>query len=133
MYLVIECCDREVSDIKPARDAAESVKIANEMLEDHLETIGYPRDEPDSDSLRRSDPEDGESDAWCNLKDMKFDAFRVALGSDGAGMALDILLKEFCKSVMSTGASGCCDGACDDCPVNGVLEMLANGCKKSGG
>lgn len=126
MYLVIECCDREISDIKPARDQTESVKLANEMLEDHLETIGYDRNEPNGEDLQRCDPGDGESGAWCNLKDMKFDAFRVALGSDGAGTALDILLKEFCKSTMSTAGSDCCDGACDECPVNGVLSMLAD-------
>lgn len=125
MYLVIECCDREVSDVKPAKDAAESVKLANGMLEDHLETLGYDRNEPDGDGLQRCDPENGEGDAWCNLKDMKFDAFRVALGSDGAKAALDILLKEFCKETMGAPGSGCCDGACDGCPVNGVLEMLS--------
>lgn len=125
MYLVIECCDREVSDVKIAKDAAESVKTANAMLENHLKTIGYSKNEPDGDDLQRCDPEGGENGAWCNLKGMKFDAFRFALGPAEAPKALDILLKEFCKSTMSTAASGCCDGACDDCPVNGVLEMIA--------
>lgn len=126
MYLVIECCDREISDIKAARDAAESAELANGMLEGHLRTIGYNENEPDGEDLQRCGPGSGESGAWCNLKDMRFDAFRFTLGPEDAPKALDILLKDFCKSVMSTAASGCCDGACEECPVNGVLAMLAD-------
>ena len=124
MYLVIECCDREVSDVKPAKDQAESVRIANEMLEDHLETVGYPRDEPDGDDLQRCDPENGESCAWCNLKGMKFDAFRIALGSDGARTALDILLKELCRDAMKDPDSECGDGSCESCPITGSLQLV---------
>lgn len=125
MYLVIECCDREISDVKTARDAAESVRLANGMLEDHLQVIGYGKDEPDGEDLQRCGPGDGESCAWCNLKNMKFDAFRVALGSDGARTALDILLKELCRAEMSAPGSGCGDGSCEDCPITKTLEMLS--------
>lgn len=35
-------------------------------------------------------------------------------------------LKGLCKHVMGTDDSNCCDGACDNCPITGVLEMLEN-------
>ncbi len=124
MYLVIECCDREISDVKPAKDQAEAVKLANGLLEDHLEIIGYDKDEPDGESLQRADPAGGEQGAWCNLKDMKYDAFCVALGSDGADAALDILLKELCKKTMEKPGSPCGDGECEECPVTGSLQLI---------
>lgn len=124
MYLVIESCDREISDVKPAKDEAESIKIANGMLESHLETIGYDKNEPDGEDVQRCDPENGEQGAWCNLKDMKFDAHRFALGSAEAGTALDILLKELCKDVMHRPGSSCGDGGCDECPITGALEFI---------
>ena len=124
MYLVIETCDRELSDINPAKDRKEATELANGLLADHLETIGYPRDEPDLDSqLRRADPENGESGAWSNLKNARYDAFVAALGSDGAGRALEILLEELCKGRTAQEDSGCYDGACENCPVSAVLHM----------
>ena len=80
MYLVIECCEREITAIKPAETEDKAMTMANALLEDHLENIGYERDTEDEPyALYRARPGYGDTCAWSNLHDQNYDAFFIPL------------------------------------------------------
>lgn len=134
MYLVIEICDREAVICRPAKDRGEASRIANELLKEHCETVGKPEvydvyaggKAPDEwpPALQLAAPEDGEMGAWSNLNGLHWDAHVMYVPDDTAAAMLDMLLKQLCKAETDHPGSCCGDGACDDCPVTGALEML---------
>lgn len=134
MYLVIEICDREAAQCLPAKDRGEASRIANELLKKHCETVGKPEvydvyadGKAPSEwppALQLAAPEDGEMGAWANLNGLHWDAHVMYVPDDTAASMLDMLLKQLCKAETDRPDSRCGDGACDDCPVTGALEML---------
>lgn len=135
MYLVIEIYDRDFVQALPARDRNEASGIANRLLEDHCNTIGEPEayktysgPKPPDDwppQLHLDDPSDGESGAWANLKDMKWDAHVASIPDDIQTSMLDVLLKALCKKTMDAPDSDCGDGSCEDCAISTVLSIAA--------
>ena len=127
MYLIIEVCNREVASIHAAKDLPSAAAKSNELLDEHLETIGMDKDGSyEWNKMQRADPEGGEQSAWCNLKDMHWDAHVAYAGESAEKSMLDALLKELCKKAMDAPGSGCGDGSCEDCAVNTVLGMASD-------
>lgn len=134
MYLVIEICDREAAQCLPAKDRGEASRIANELLKKHCATVGKPEvydvyadGKAPSEwppALQLAAPEDGEMCAWANLNGLHWDAHVMYVPDNTAASMLDMLLKQLCKAEMLRPDGRCGDGACDDCPVTGALEML---------
>lgn len=145
MYLVIETCDRAVSDIRFAKDLKEAEDVANNLLEAHCANIGredlYTVEGGAADSeeyppeVQPADRNSAEWGAWCNAADMDYDAHITSIDDDAAATLLDILLKNLCKKAMFANGSACGDGACDDCPVAKAMEMakaIQNQSRKDG-
>lgn len=73
------------------------------------------------------DPESDETNAWSNLKDIHYDVYiREQPDSQDPTESDAVIarLKELCRQTMEADSSSCCDGACDECPINGVLDTL---------
>ena len=128
MYLVIECCEREISQVRPAADTAAAAALANELLEKYLSEIGADAS-PSGEwppETQRADPAAGEYSAWSNAKGKHYDAHCFGLPDDVSSPIAAALLKSMCKARMDADDSDCGDGTCDDCHINGVLSMLGN-------
>lgn len=103
-------------------------------MKEHCETIGKPEvydayagpKAPDKrpPQLHLDTPEDNEMGAWANLEGMHWDAHVMYVPDDTAAAMLDMLLKVLCLAEMGQPDNRCGDGACEDCPVTGCLEML---------
>lgn len=136
MYLVIETCDRMASDLRPAKDIRDAADKANELLKAHCATLDKPEmydayagpAKPDvwPPEMQLADPGDAEMSAWCNMSNLNYDAHIMGVDPVTACDMLDILLKELCKFKMDKPGSDCGDGACEDCPVSRVLEIVAD-------
>ena len=96
MYLVIECCDRALSQVKSAKDEAEAESMANELLKAHLANIGYSEAEQTELKLglQRAALAIGETSAWCNLKEHEYDAFCFPVDIVESSNMLGLLAKE---------------------------------------
>lgn len=134
MYLVIETCDRQASDLKAAKTIQDAASAANGLLKAHCDIIGRPEKyeayagivKPDvwPPEMQLADPDDAEMSAWCNLSNLDYDAHIMNVDPITACEILDVLLKELCKSEMEKPDSGCGDGDCGNCPITRVLEMI---------
>lgn len=60
------------------------------------------------------------------MSNLNYDAHIMGVDPVMACDMLDILLKELCKFKMDEPGSDCGDGACEDCPVSRVLEIVAD-------
>lgn len=135
MYLVIETCNRQASDLKATKNIQDAATAANALLKAHCETIDKPEKyeaysgivKPDvwPPELQLASPGDAEMSAWSNLSNLDYDAHVMAVDPLTACGMLDILLKELCKAEMDKPDSSCGDGSCEDCPITRVLEMAA--------
>lgn len=133
MYLVIETCDRQTSDIKPAKDLRSAAETANKLLKAHCANLnkddvyeaysGPVKPSKWPPDIQLADPGDAEMSAWSNLSNLDYDANVLGVDPVTACDMLDILLKELCKAEMDKPDSGCSDGACEDCPITRALEM----------
>lgn len=136
MYLIIEIHEREFAGAYVAKDQASAFEKANSLLSAYCEQKDMPElyikaEDPCTApafstviSLAGDGGTGDNAGAWANIKDEHWDAHVVSLDKDLKGTVLDMLLKDLCHGTMSAPDSGCGDGACDECPINHVLEML---------
>lgn len=127
MYLVLELCDRQVSQVLHAETRGDASELANQLLREHCKLLDqedlyekYASGSPPDiwpPEMHLDDPADAEAGAWCNLNQLDFDAHIMYLPDVTAMNMLYTLLKQLCKSRMD---KSCRDG-CDDCPITAVL------------
>ena len=83
MYLVVEVYDRAVCNTHYASSMQEATKRANELLEDHIKSIGYGCERDLKNGCGKgSDWQKAAADnlnAWCNWGDYNWDAHIISL------------------------------------------------------
>ena len=83
-HIVVEVFERDVGAKKLCYSKEEAIEAANEMLEEHIKSIGrfcdYETGEDEWDYYVRASRSC--SNPWCNYGDMNWDAYIIELEED---------------------------------------------------